>query len=108
MSAAEFQMKIAITYDVRRGREIPGKGFIWLLADVNTASLDWPQNMRAGCDEVKSKTFLNARDLLMVVQELKKKINQMRGCEMFTFIIPYVRGTRLGVKPRSAAPNFQD
>ena len=58
MSAAEFQMKIAFTYDVRGGREKPGKSFIWLLADVNTAPLDWSQNiMRAGCGEVKSKKF---------------------------------------------------
>ena len=79
-------MKIAFTYDVRGGREKPGKGFIWLLADVNTAPLDWSQNiMRAGCGEVKSKK--------LVAQEL---INQMRGCEMRTFFFPYVRGTRLG------------
>ena len=32
----------------------------------------------------------------MVAEELKKKINQMRGCEMRTFFFPYVRGTRLG------------
>ena len=55
------------------GGEKPGKGFIWLLAVVNTAPLDRSQNiMSAGCDEVKSKKFLNARDLLMVVQERRR------------------------------------
>ena len=94
-------MQIAFTYDVRGGREKPGKSFIWLLADVNTAPLDWSQNiMRAGCGEVKSKK--------LVAQKLKKKINQMRGCEMRTFFIPYVRGTRLGVNPGLPLRTCQD